>query len=120
MTVLNVQNGRCYYQRGRRGRLSAALSLTGARWCPISWRKSFLDEDTPNMMLRISCPCGHTGLTVAEHLPAELVCSSCASRRCVQADQGRAITSTARFEEWLSGERARPQVQRRAQTLATS
>ena len=54
--------------------------LTRARRCPISWRKSFLDEDTPNMMLRISCPCGHVGLTVAEHLPAELVCSAAAPR----------------------------------------
>ena len=60
------------------------------------------------MMLRISCPCGHVGLTVAEHLPAELVCSGCNASRHVDAGDGRAIVSGARFEEYLSGERARP------------
>jgi hypothetical protein len=92
--------------------------LTRPRRCPISWRKSLLDEDT-NMMLRISCPCGHVGLTVAENLPAELVCSACGSSRHVEADQGRAIVSADRFEEYLAGERDRPQVRRKAAAIAS-
>jgi hypothetical protein len=66
------------------------------------------------MILKISCPsCDHVGLVSAERLPAELVCSSCGTSRRVASSDGKAITSTARFEEWLSGERERPRVQAR-------
>jgi hypothetical protein len=65
------------------------------------------------MMLKIVCPCGHVGLAASEILPRELTCSVCGSSRRVDAGGGKAITSTARFEEWLSGERPRPRVQAR-------
>jgi hypothetical protein len=66
------------------------------------------------MMLQICCPeCGHLGCAVAEHLPADLVCSACGSARHVDSSDGKAIVSTARFEEWLAGERERPRVQAR-------
>jgi hypothetical protein len=65
------------------------------------------------MMVRISCPCGHVGVVCAESLPRDLTCSLCGSSRHVDAGGGKAITSTARFEEWLSGERPRPRVQAR-------
>jgi hypothetical protein len=72
------------------------------------------------MMLRISCPgCGHVGLTVAEHLPAELVCWQCGSGRHIEADQGRAIYSQDRFAEWLAGERERPQVRSKVAALGS-
>jgi hypothetical protein len=59
------------------------------------------------MILRIECAsCNHVGLVCAETLPRELVCSSCGASRHVEADQGRAIVSTDRFEEYLSGERS--------------
>jgi hypothetical protein len=66
------------------------------------------------MILRISCPsCNHIGAVCAETLPRDLQCSRCDDRRHVQVADGRAITSTARFEEWLAGERGRPRVQAR-------
>jgi hypothetical protein len=65
------------------------------------------------MMLRIECPCGHIGLADASTLPRSLTCSACGASRHVHAGDGRAITSTARIEEWLAGERERPQVQAR-------
>ena len=61
------------------------------------------------MILKISCPsCHHVGLADAATLPRSLTCSACGTSRCVDSSDGRAITSTARFEEWLSGERERP------------
>jgi hypothetical protein len=66
------------------------------------------------MMLKIQCDCGHTGLAAAETLPRELVCSSCGASRHVEAGHGNAIVSTDRFEEYLAGERERPQVHRKA------
>jgi hypothetical protein len=66
------------------------------------------------MMLKIACTsCGHVGVAAAEALPRDLVCSRCGASRRVDAGGGRAITSTARFEEYLAGTRARPQVQAR-------
>jgi hypothetical protein len=71
------------------------------------------------MMLKIACPsCSHTGLVSAERLPAELVCSSCSTPSYVAPEHGKAITSTARFEEYLAGERARPQVRSKASAAA--
>jgi hypothetical protein len=60
------------------------------------------------MLIRVTCPCGHIGLTNSETLPRSLTCSACGSSRHVDAGDGKAITSTARFEEWLAGERERP------------
>jgi hypothetical protein len=72
------------------------------------------------MILRISCPsCNHIGLVAAETLPRELVCSSCSMTRHVDVSDGKAITSTARLEEWLAGERERPQVRRKTATLSS-
>jgi hypothetical protein len=65
------------------------------------------------MLIRVTCTCGHVGIVSAATLPAELVCSGCNASRRVEAGDGRAITSTARFEEYLAGERERPQVQAR-------
>ena len=65
------------------------------------------------MMLRIACTCGHTGVVAVETLPRELMCSACGTTRYVQADQGRAIVSTDRFEEYLAGERERPRARAR-------
>jgi hypothetical protein len=65
------------------------------------------------MMLKIACPCGHVGLAAAETLPRELVCSSCGASRHVEAGHGNAIVSTARFEEYLAGERERPRARAR-------
>jgi hypothetical protein len=65
------------------------------------------------MLLRVACPsCSHTGLVAAERLPAELVCSSCSTPSYVAPEHGKQIVSTARFEEYLAGERGRPQVRR--------
>jgi ribosomal protein S27E len=72
------------------------------------------------MMVRVECTsCGHVGVVSTSTLPRELVCSSCNDRRHVQADQGRAIVSTDRFEEYLAGERERPQVRRKAASLSS-
>ena len=71
------------------------------------------------MMVRVSCPCGHAGVADASTLPRSLTCSACGADRHVEAGGGKAIVSTARFEEWLAGERERPQVRRKA-ALATS
>jgi hypothetical protein len=71
------------------------------------------------MLLRVACLCGHIGLVCAETLPRELVCSSCGASRHVEVDQGRAIVSTDRFEEYLAGERGRPQVRRKAASLSS-
>jgi transcription elongation factor Elf1 len=79
------------------------------------------DAEPIHMILRIECPsCNHVGLAAAETLPRLLTCSICGASRHVEADQGRAIVSTERFEEYLAGERERPQVRRKAATLATS
>jgi hypothetical protein len=72
------------------------------------------------MILKVSCTCGHSGIASDARLPCELRCWRCGSSRRVEADHGRAIISRDRFEEWLSGERERPQVRRKAATLATS
>jgi hypothetical protein len=72
------------------------------------------------MMLKIACTCGHVGLVCAETLPRSLVCSSCGASRHVEADQGRAIVSTDRFEEYLAGEREQPQVGRKAASLSAT
>jgi hypothetical protein len=72
------------------------------------------------MMLRIVCTCGHIGVVSAGILPRSLVCSACGTSSYVAAENGKAITSTARFEEYLAGERGRPQVRRKAASLATS
>jgi ribosomal protein S27E len=62
-------------------------------------------------MLRIRCrQCDHVGLVSAEHLPRDIVCSACGSSRHIEASGGKAIVSTARFEEYLAGERARPRI----------
>jgi hypothetical protein len=66
------------------------------------------------MMVKIECACGHTGIVAAETLPRSLVCSACGDSRRVDASDGRAITSTARFEEWLAGERDEPRLRRKA------
>jgi hypothetical protein len=66
------------------------------------------------MLIRVTCPCGHIGLINAETLPRELVCSDCGASRRVEAGGGKAIVSTARFEEWLAGERERPRVRCKA------
>ena len=72
------------------------------------------------MMLKIACQqCGHVGIVSAERLPRELQCSACGSSRHIEADQGRAIVSTDRFEEYLAGERERPQVRRKAASLSS-
>jgi hypothetical protein len=60
------------------------------------------------MMMRISCPCGHTGLACAERLPRKLRCSRCGCCRYVGVEHGKAIVSNAHFEEWLAGGRGRP------------
>jgi hypothetical protein len=66
------------------------------------------------MILKISCvSCSHVGVVCAEHLPRDLVCWQCGSSRHIEAGHGNAIVSTARFEEWLAGERERPRVQAR-------
>jgi hypothetical protein len=59
------------------------------------------------MIVRISCACGHTGLACAERLPRKLVCSRCGSCRYVGPEHGKAILSNAHFEEWLAGGRER-------------
>jgi hypothetical protein len=61
------------------------------------------------MLVKVACPCGHVGVVDASTLPRELQCSRCGAGRHVEPDSGRAIVSTARFEEWLAGERPRPQ-----------
>jgi hypothetical protein len=66
------------------------------------------------MMLRIECDCGHVGLADAQTLPRDLRCWRCGSSRHIEAGHGAAIVSNARFEEYLAGERARPQVRRKA------
>jgi hypothetical protein len=63
------------------------------------------------MMLRIECDCGHVGIVDASTLPRLLTCASCGAARRIDSSDGKAITSTARFEEWLAGERERPRVQ---------
>jgi hypothetical protein len=98
--------------------LGRPLFLTRAR----RWRSSprRIDREHTKMMLKIACPCGHVGIVDASTLPRSLVCSSCGASRHVEADQGRAIVSTDRFEEYLAGERERPQVRRKAASLASS
>jgi hypothetical protein len=53
------------------------------------------------MMLKIACPCGHTGLVSAERLPAELRCWQCGTSRRVEA--GARIVNRAAVLEWLLG-----------------
>jgi hypothetical protein len=54
-------------------------------------------------MLKISCPCGHTGITDAR-LPRVLTCSRCGLCRYVEAEDGARIVNRVAFEEWLFGE----------------
>jgi hypothetical protein len=61
------------------------------------------------MLLKVGCGCGHMGAVSDHHLPRELQCSACGSRRRVETDHGRPIYSQARFEEWIAGTRERPQ-----------
>jgi hypothetical protein len=53
------------------------------------------------MMLKIACPCGHTGIAPAERLPAELTCSSCGSSRRVEIAECRRIRNETAFLEKL-------------------
>jgi hypothetical protein len=71
-------------------------------------------------MLQINSRCGHTGAVSDHHLPRELQCSVCGSRRVVEPEHCRAIYSQDRFQEWVSGTRERPQVRRRAASLPAS
>ena len=66
------------------------------------------------MMTMISCACGHVGAMGDGPLPRELVCSRCGSSQLIGAGHGKPIVSGERFEEWLSSERPRPQVRRKA------
>jgi hypothetical protein len=72
------------------------------------------------MLIRVTCPCGHVGIVPAATLPRELQCSACGSRRRVEADHGKLIYSQERFAEWIAGTRERPQIRRKAATLATA
>jgi hypothetical protein len=58
-------------------------------------------EQTP-MMLKIACPCGHTGIVSDGHLPCELHCWSCGTSRHVEPDRSARIISTAAREEWIN------------------
>ena len=60
------------------------------------------------MILKVSCTCGHAGITSDARLPCELRCWRCGSSRRVETDHGMAIISRDRFEEWLAAERERP------------
>jgi hypothetical protein len=64
------------------------------------------------MLLKISCTCGRVGAVSDALLPRELVCSHCGSARLVEAEHCRPIVSLARFEEYIAGERERPQPRR--------
>ena len=66
-----------------------------------------------SMLIRVTCPCGHSGVVDASTLPCSLTCSSCSTSSYVEPKDGRRIRSTDAFEEWLSGERERPQAQSR-------
>lgn len=66
------------------------------------------------MLIRVTCPCGHVGIVAADRLPAELRCWQCGEVRHVALKDGRRIRSTDAFEEWMAGERERPQVRRKA------
>jgi ribosomal protein S27E len=79
-----------------------------------------IDGEQIPMILKISCPsCHHVGLVAADTLPRDLTCSACGDRHHVDASDGKAIVSTDRFEEYLSGERERPQVRRKAASLSS-
>jgi hypothetical protein len=53
------------------------------------------------MMLKIACPCGHTGIVSAETLPRELTCSRCGASRHVGS--GERIVNKVAVLEWLLG-----------------
>jgi hypothetical protein len=61
-----------------------------------------LPTEGNTMMVKVVCPCGHTGAVSAETLPRELRCSRCGCSRRVQAERGERIISTARREEWVA------------------
>jgi hypothetical protein len=63
------------------------------------------------MMLKIACPCGHTGLVSAERLPAELRCWQCGISRRVEA--GARIVNRVAVLEWLLGASGAPRVTER-------
>jgi hypothetical protein len=102
-------------ERGDGGGFGRPFFLTRTRRCPISYR-----TEINNMMVRVVCSCGHTGIASDTLLPCDLRCGRCGSRRRIEAEHCRAIYSTARFEEWIAGERGRPQVRGKAATLATA
>jgi hypothetical protein len=54
------------------------------------------------MMVKVACPCGHTGVVSAESLPRDLVCSQCGSSRYVEPERSARIISTARREEQVA------------------
>jgi len=93
--------------------LGRPLFLDGRSVMALCSPPSIDGEQIP-MILKISCPsCHHVGIAAAESLPRDLRCSCCGTARHVDAGGGNAIVSTARFEEWLAGERERPRVQAR-------
>jgi hypothetical protein len=53
------------------------------------------------MMLRLNCPCGHTGVVGAHLLPRELTCSCCGSSQRVEVRDCARIVSTEARQEWV-------------------
>jgi hypothetical protein len=60
------------------------------------------------MMLKIACPCGHTGAVAAETLPRLLTCSACGDRRLIDTGDcsGRVRSVSATVDAILSKVRA--------------
>jgi hypothetical protein len=56
------------------------------------------------MMVKVVCPCGHTGLVNAETLPRDLVCSRCGSSRHVHAKDCARIRNKVAVMERILGE----------------
>jgi hypothetical protein len=54
------------------------------------------------MLFRITCRCGHVGITSAPSLPRELTCFHCGTSRHVEPDRSARIMSTAAREEWVT------------------
>ena len=58
---------------------------------------------TSEMMVKVTCTCGHVGIVSAESLPRSLTCTRCGSCRRVEAEDGTRIVNRVAFEEWLLG-----------------
>ena len=55
------------------------------------------------MLIKVTCPCGHTGIVSDNRLPCELRCWSCGTSRRVEPNGDARIVSTERRRERASG-----------------